>query len=383
MRYELIDDTLTIFLTGELNSSNAEDVGLEIERIAKSVAFQTLVLDLKDLSYISSAGLRIVLRLKNTYADFSIVNASNEVYEIFHMTGFTSILTVKKALRNIDITGASVIGDGYYSTVYQLDKDTVVKVFNQTSDEHQIERELRLAKEAFVLGIPTAISFDIVQVGEKLGVCYEMLDCMSLKDALLSHPDRKKDYYEKYASLLKVINSTECLNPSIPEIKKTYQKKVEEIAPFLEKRHYEKAKALIDSIEERHTFVHGDCHFKNIMVQDEELLLIDMDTLSVGHPIFELAAIYDSYCGYNEDSPGNCEAFFGISEEEAREIYESVVALYFGKDDAAIKEKIKLVCYINIVWDHIHAEGSKEKLEKAKHRLVPLLERYDDLDIDR
>ena len=179
MEYKLEKDVLTISLEGELNSVNSESVGEEIDKIIEDKTFKSLVLDFDNVSYISSAGLRIILKLKQRYDDFSVINASLEVYDVFQMTGFTSMMSIKKALRKIDLTGAEIIGDGFFSTVYRLNKDTIVKVFNRTSDPEQIERELRLAKEAFVLGVPTAISFDVVKAGDKMGVCFEMLDCMS------------------------------------------------------------------------------------------------------------------------------------------------------------------------------------------------------------
>ena len=165
MRFSLENDTLVIYLEGELNSYSAEPMGKEIDDIIANNKFKKLVLDLDMLRYISSAGLRIILRLKQQYDDVSIINASLEVYDVFQMTGFTSVMDVQKALRKVDLSHAEVIGDGFFSTVYRLDKDTIVKVFNRTSDSQQIERELRLAKEAFVLGVPTAISFDIVKAG--------------------------------------------------------------------------------------------------------------------------------------------------------------------------------------------------------------------------
>ena len=185
MRFNLENDTLVIYLEGELNSYSAEPMGKEIDDIIANNKFKRLVLDLDMLRYISSAGLRIILRLKQQYDDVSIINASLEVYDVFQMTGFTSVMDVQKALRKVDLSHAEVIGDGFFSTVYRLDKDTIVKVFNRTSDSQQIERELRLAKEAFVLGVPTAISFDIVKAGDKMGVIFEMLDCKSLKNVLL------------------------------------------------------------------------------------------------------------------------------------------------------------------------------------------------------
>ena len=382
MEHSLNKDILTISLEGELNSVNAECVGEEIDKIIDGSSFKNLVLDFDKVSYISSAGLRIILKLKQRYDDFSVINASLEVYDVFQMTGFTSMMSIKKALRKIDLTGAEVIGDGFFSTVYRLNKDTIVKVFNRTSDADQIERELRLAKEAFVLGVPTAISFDVVKVEDKMGVCFEMLDCMSLKTALLTQKGKYNEYVEKYASLLKKINTTECFNPMIPNIKEKSLQKVETIKPFLEEKYYLKAKALMESIPDRKTFVHGDCHFKNIMVQGEDLLLIDMDTLSVGHPIFELAAIYAPYCAFNEDDPGNSERFFGITDEEGRKLYNDTLNLYFGKDDPVIKDKIKLVGYIHMVWwNRVNEPNNNVRLEGCRGRLYELLDRIDDLDI--
>lgn len=382
MRYELNNDILTLYFEGEFNSSNAQQFGEEANKIAESNKFKNLLLDFDNVSFISSAGLRIVLTLKQKYPNTSVVNANLEVYDVFQMTGFTSMMSVSKALRKIELGDAEVIGDGFFSTVYRLNKDTIVKVFNRTSDPQQIERELKLAKEAFILGIPTAISFDVVRVGDKMGVCFEMLDCMSLKTAILTHKKSYKEYLQQYADLLKKINTTECFNPAIPDIKKSYQKKVEFIKPFLDKKYYEKAKKLVDNIPDRKTFVHGDCHFKNIMVQNGELLLIDMDTLSVGHPIFELAAIYAPYCAFNEDDPGNSERFFGIKNEDALLLYNSLINLYFGKDDKVIKDKIRLLGYIHMVWwNRVNEPDNQVRLDGCRGRLYALLDKYDDLDI--
>ena len=382
MRKTIENGTLTIFLEGELNSYSAEPIGEEIDQIIATNQFKRIVLDLETLRYISSAGLRVILKIKQKCDDTSIINASLEVYDVFEMTGFTNMMSIKKALRKIDVSTAAVIGEGFFSTVYRLNKDTIVKVFNRTSDSDQISRELRLAKEAFVLGVPTAISFDIVKVGDKLGVCFEMLDCSSLQTVLLSDEAHYQEYLEKYAALLKKINTTECFNPEIPEIKKFYLEKIEVIKPYLDDKHYEKAKKLISSIEDKRTFVHGDCHFKNIMVQNGELLLIDMDTLSVGHPIFEFAGLYAPYCAFNEDDPGNSERFFGIKEEDGIKLFNSLLKLYFGKDDQVLLEKIRLVAYIHMMWwNRTNEPENNKRLEGCKGRLYQLLDKYDDLDI--
>ena len=382
MRFENVNKVLTLFMEGEINSYNAENIEKEIDSVVTTQQFDQLVLDFVRISYISSAGLRIILKLKQRYKDVSIVETSLEVYDIFSMTGFTNIMTVKKALRRVYVSGAQIVGEGYYSTVYRIDKDTIIKVFNRVNDENQIERELKLAKQAFMLGIPTAISFDIVKVDDKLGVRFEMLDCSSLKEACLAHPERIHEYLIQYAALLKKMNTTECLDPNIPDKKQEFLRKVEKIKQFLPEKAYEKCKKLISELPDRKTLIHGDCHFKNIMLQKNEMLLIDMDTLSVGYPIFELAALYFAYCGFNESDHENSMKFFGIKEEDARALFNGLVREYFGKNDEDIVNKIRIVAYIQLVrWNRNNEPENEKRFLIAKQNLLDLLDKYDDLDI--
>ena len=383
MRTTLENNALTLYLGGEINSYNADNIEKEIRETLEKQQFEKLVLDFSSVSYISSAGLRIILKLKQQYNNFAIVETSLEVYDIFNMTGFVNIMDIKKGLKKVFLSGAEVVGDGYYSTVYRVDKDTIIKVFNRVSDQDQIERELKLAKEAFILGIPTAISFDIVKVDDgKLGVRFEMLDCESLKNMVIKYPERMNEFLEKYAALLKKMNTTECFNPNIPDMKAHYLRKLEKIKDWLPKEANEKLLKMFNAIPDRRTLIHGDCHFKNIMVQKDELLLIDMDTLSVGHPIFEWAALYAPYCAFNEDDPGNSLRFFGIKDEDALALYNALLTRYFGKDDQAIRDKIRIVGYVHMIrWTTNNDPTNEKRINGCRERLLKLLEQYNDLDI--
>ena len=382
MKFEKERNSLFVFPEGNINSSTVAQVESEIFEIVEKQTFQKLILDFSNVKYISSAGLRMVLKLKQQFDDVSIIEAPLEVYDTLSMTGFTELMDIRKALRKIDISNAEVVGDGYFSTVYRIDKDTIVKVFNRTSDPNQIERELKLAKQAFIFGIPTAISFDIVRVGNKLGVCFEMLDCASLKTIVSKHPEKAKEYLQKYVDLLKKINTTECVSNDIPKMKDIYKKKIELIKPYIGDKYYEKTMEILENIEDCNTFIHGDCHFKNIMVQNDELLLIDMDTLSVGDPIFEFAQLYAPYVAFDEDDPGNCKRFFGIEGKQAQALYYALLKGYTGKEDPILIDKIKIFAYIHMVWwNRVNEPENNVRLEGCKGRLLSILDKYDDLDI--
>ena len=382
MKYNLFDKDLTIFFTGHLNTDSVGKVEEEIKSIVSENEYEKLILDFKDLEYISSVGLRLILKLKQTNKNFKIVEVSDSVYEILSMTGFSEIMDIKRQIKEVDISNATLIGSGYFSSVYRVDKDTIVKVFNRISDDNQIERELRLAKEAFVLGIPTAISFDIVKVNDLYGLRFEMLDCISLKDAFLNKEYDYDTLVEKYANLLKTINSTPCSDALIPNMNVFYKQKLEDIKDILDDEVYQKLKKMLEGLTSPNTLVHGDCHFKNIMIQNDEFLLIDMDTLSTGHPIFELSQIRAAYVGYEEDELGNCLRFFGLPAEFCRKLYEDTILKYLGALKEEYLDKISIVSYLHMLWwNKLNESDNLTRLNGCKTRLLALLEKYDNLDL--
>lgn len=382
MKFENNNGILTFHFEGMINSDNAQNVEKEVDDILSYNKSSKQILDFKDLEYVSSAGLRIILKLRKRFENLEIINVSLEIYDILQMTGFTEIVKVSRAINEVDISGATIVGEGYFSTVYRINKDTIIKVFNRTSDEDQIERELTRAKQAFVLGIPTAISFDIVKVGDKLGVRFEMLDCKSLRDCLRDDKEKYDEFIRRYASLIKKINTTICESKDVPSMNKAYLDKLNALKPHLDNKLYDKLYKMISSVKETSTFVHGDCHMKNIMVQGDELLLIDMDTLSVGHPIYELAQLYASHIAFEEEDPGNTIRFFGLDANFVRKIFDDVMNLYFDSFNEDILNKIRIVCYIHMAWwNLVNVSDDLRWFNGSLKKLTELLDKYDNLEI--
>ncbi len=64
MDFKITNGDLTVLLNGRIDSSNADDVEKEITKIREDNKIGNMILDADSLDYISSAGLRVVLRLK-------------------------------------------------------------------------------------------------------------------------------------------------------------------------------------------------------------------------------------------------------------------------------------------------------------------------------
>ena len=182
--------TLLVALSGHIDSTNAPALEEELTAAYVKEPIQDAIIDCDLLDYISSAGLRVILRMKKAVPKLKLVNVSSGVYEVFEMTGFTEIIDVSKAYRKISVEGCEVIGQGANGKVYRIDPETIVKVYTNPDSLPEIERERELARTAFILGIPTAIPYDIVRISEdgSYGSVFELLNAESLAQVLAKDP---------------------------------------------------------------------------------------------------------------------------------------------------------------------------------------------------
>lgn len=367
---------LVIKLAERVDTSNAAEVETEIFGLVDQYKPSKVILDARKLTYISSVGLRIVLRLKKTVDDTIIVNASLEVYEIFDMTGFTSILEVKKTFREISVEGCEIIGKGGHGTVYRLDGDTIVKVFGEKEPFDEIEREVSYSKKAFVFGIPTAISYDVVKCGSSYGVVYELINADTLTNWLCAHPETLDEYAVKYGEIVRTLHSTEADTSIFSSTKELYNKWVDDMRVYYTPEEVAILHDVINSIPDSKTFVHGDIHSKNMMVQNGELLFIDMADLTYGHRIFDYAGMALTHMMAGP----YVKYVIGIDNDMAEKLYFSTLKVNFpGKTEAEL-EKIHQVImgYAGIKYvispavnKNQAADITNRVIEKAKEQIIP------------
>lgn len=330
------DETLIIKLEGRIDSNNAAEVETKLTGICAENEHRKVILDIEELKYISSAGLRVILKLKKSEKDFEMINASSEVYEIFSVTGFSDIINIKKALRTISIDGCEQIGKGGHGTVYRLDADSIIKVYDKTEPLDEIEREIEYAKNAFVCGIPTAIAYDVVKCGEGYGTVFELINSNTFAYVLSSQPEKYEEYSKKYIELVHTLHTTEADTSRLSNIKDLYHKWADDMLAYLNKEEVDLLHEIISSVEDRKTYVHGDIHPKNIMVQDGELLFIDMADLTYGHPIFDYAGTGITHILSGED---RTKSLIGVEKEVAVHLWNDLLKAEFaGMPEAEFKK---------------------------------------------
>lgn len=300
MEHKLEGDSLTAYLSGKVDSQNAPRLERELFALIEANPGKRVTLDAQKLIYISSAGLRMLLRAHKLAGGLRVENVSPDVYDILRTTGFTEILDVRRALREISVEGCEEIGAGGFGTVYRLDPDTIVKVY-RSPNFADIERSLEDAKRAFVRGVPTAISYDVVRCGGHYGVVFEMIRSDTLARAMLADYAHFDEYVEKYVALLKTVNGVRFEPGELPVTAELYRDELAPLYPYFTDEERAALERYLDTAAARSTLVHGDFHARNVMVQDGELLLIDMDELTCGHPILDLAGVWLAYTVHTND----------------------------------------------------------------------------------
>lgn len=373
-------DTITFKLPDRMTTDNSADVESRIHEATGGDFGVDLVLDAGEMDYISSSGLRVLLKAGKKYRSLLIQNVNDELYGIFDVTGFSDILNIRRTPKEYSVEGCEVIGRGAKGAVYRYNADSIIKVyFNSTIED--IEKETSLAKKALVAGIPTAISFGTVRVGDDYGSYFELIDAQTVTQAIINEPDKLDYYVGIMVDLLKDIHETNVSRFDFPDFRTEGHAWINGGIAHVDEFKARILSDMIDNMPERHTMIHGDFHSNNVMLQQGEPILIDMDRVSYGQPIFELCGVYMCYCGFSLVDHDAVKRFLGIDYDTAQKVWKLFLEKYIGTDDPEkfreAEDKIALLTYARLVR-RIY-KGGTDLNEKNQELLKVYMEKIDAL----
>jgi thiamine kinase-like enzyme len=189
---------------------------------------------------------------------------------------------------------------------------------------------------------------------------------------LRNAPERKEEIVRDYAQFLRKVHAVEMEPGELPDMREVYRGYLDRIRHLLPGELYSRLLSLLSEMPENLHAIHGDIHMKNIMLDGEEPLLIDMEALAVGDPVFDLQGVFVTYQLFGEDDPGNSMSFLGISQELADYIWEKTMEFYFrGRDAALLREaerKTRIAAYVRFLWLIVEYEAAEDPLTKLRVR---------------
>ena len=381
---EIGEKSLVLEFSGSITVMNSGSVGQELMKIREEHKQEQLVFDFEKLDFVSSSGLRVLLNMAKTEKKkIQVFNVNSVIYEVLDDTGLTSILETHKAMKQYTSKGLELIGQGANGAVYRMDRENVIKVFQKTAPLEDIERERNLSKQALIEGIPTAISYTVAKVDDCYGIMFELIDAVPLSFELKSDPEGYDRNTGKYIDLYKKIHETEGDPKQFPNIKSIYHKAIEGCAEYYSQEELSKLKALVDSVPDRNTLIHGDYHPNNIMYQNGELVLIDMGDMSIGHPIFDFLATAATQVNLVKLSPEYAEGHTRMPAELItktwRRLFDTYFEEYTKEERDRIEDQVNTFSKIKVALAPVFGRGASKEIiqasvDDAKANLLPRID---------
>ena len=90
------NDAVTLIVSGRLDTQTAPELEAELDAVLADVS--ELTFDMTNLEYVSSAGLRVILKAQkvmNTKGSMKLTGVNDSIMEVFDITGFLDILTIE------------------------------------------------------------------------------------------------------------------------------------------------------------------------------------------------------------------------------------------------------------------------------------------------
>ena len=320
------EQRLTLALCGRLDATSAPtlEAALQLEGIRE------LVIDLQACDYISSAGLRGILKaIKETArinASLVLIGAQPHVMSVLEVTGLTRLVTVKPKAREISIEGLEFISAGMCGQCFRMDRETIVKLYNEGVEPRIAEQEKEFAKAAFVMGIPTAISYDVVACGNRTGVVYEMLDAQLFSQLIRDDPQAVNAHAKTLADVARMIHTTPGDPALFPDIKQKLRGAIRQM-DFLSAPQIDILLGKLESIPDADTCVHFDLHTSNIMMREGEPVLIDMGDMSIGSYLFDVGLLC---CIYGLPELGSSEVVTKVPNDTGAKLWQGFIKYYFA-----------------------------------------------------
>lgn len=297
-------NTTTLQLVGKFDI----DAVPAVETALQSSRSIRLQLNLKDCTYISSAGLRVLLATQKSLSsenrNIELIQVPKPILDILDTTGLRTILPTQPLLRDINLDDCELLAAGVCGQCFRIDEETIVKVYNEGVAPEVAEQEKHYAREAFLLGIPTALSYDVVNCGNRTGIVFEMLNAELFSRIIARNPEQLDDHARKLASIANHIGSIRPSTPAFPDMKQRMRNFLHQAETDLPKTDIDLLLSKLEEIPDDDHCLHFDLHTSNIMIKDNEPLLLDLGDLSTGSYLFDVGVLATIYA---DPASGICE----------------------------------------------------------------------------
>lgn len=259
---------------------------------------------------------------------------------------------------------------GATGIVYEVNDREVIKVYPENYDVEKITEEFYKNKIIYDAGIKCPAPYEIVYVGDCLGILMEKINGCSLTKRISSNPHDTEKLMKKMTDILKEIHLIDATGLDIKSLKDRYIHSLYVCKNYYSDEEFNKLIELVNSIPDTNSLLHGDFHTGNIILNDNnELVLIDFLELSYGHPIFDVMAQGAVVPVTVENAPELAEAYHQTKISVLNGIWNSYIREYYS---AYSKEDFDNLCKDAILYSRIRNAITKTVAENIPEEYLQL-----------
>ena len=347
---EINENIVTVLVDGYIDSNTANYFGDFVQKVFNDNLNKKVIIDFKNVRMITSACIRWLLTFEKKHYDFELTNVSREVFTVLKLTGVSAVLDINQEPFSICTDGCKVLGKGFSSEVFKLDDETIAKVYYNVPDIDVAIRERMIAKQAFVKGVPTEISFGMCESNGMPGLVYELVNAKTLISEIAENEENIDKYIKDYVSLVKVVHKFD--NEGLTGIydkKRDFIENAKYVSQFIPSYCYDAIIKLKDEIADNNHLLHGDPHPANVMLTDKGMIFIDLSDMGFGDEKFDLMFLYRTLVLFSL-LPNNK---YAIEPERCHKLWDRFAEEYYKDKDEEYTQKqlyeIKLLALNSIV----------------------------------
>lgn len=265
-----------------------------------------------------------------------------------------------RKIKKSEIANMAVIGKGACATIYKLEDDKVLKLYDKgdRNTAEFVKNEFDISTEIYNLGITTAKTYELCECDGIYGAVYEFVSGDTMLD-MIEKEGNLSDFISDLSDIGKQIHSNSVDTKIFPKATELLERLIVHIKPWVNDEQYKHIEMLIDAIPDDNTLIHGDFHPGNIIIRQGKPILIDVGGASHGHPVFDFISMHRMM---------KKEVFSKVSDGIFAKIYDEYIVNYFDQETFEMhkdsyNEIMDIMYYLTVVPSVCVSYGKRENCD--------------------